>query len=305
MGAGLPSAIMAACLHPDRRVLAVCGDGGFMMNSQELETAHRLGVNLVVLILQDNAYGMIRWKQAVDGFVDYGMTFGNPDFVTYAEAYGIKGSSVNDADGLASALEAAFAEGGVHLVTVPVDYSENTRVLVDELRARAIEKGTRPMIEVVRAFDRAPIAEIASDDRAALDRKLDSASRVFADRGAWLPTHRRIHILRRIAELMEGKREHLGRQIALEGGKPLSDALVETDRAIDGVRNAADELRVRAGREIPMGLTPASDAGGAFTIDEPIGVVAAISAFNHPLNLIVHQVVAGDRRGLPGDRQAR
>ena len=95
------------------------------------------------------------------------------------------------------------------------------------------------MIEVVRAFDRAPIAEIANDDRAALDRKLDSASRVFADRGEWLPTPRRIHILRRIAELMEGKREHLGRQIALEGGKPLSDALVETDRAIDGVRNAA------------------------------------------------------------------
>ncbi len=113
------------------------------------------------------------------------------------------------------------------------------------------------MIEVVRAFDRAPIAEIASDDRAALDRKLDSASRVFADRGEWLPTHRRIHILRRIAELMEGKREHLGRQIALEGGKPLSDALVETDRAIDG------------------------------------------SAFNHPLNLIVHQVAPAIAVGCP------
>jgi acetolactate synthase I/II/III large subunit len=98
----------------------------------------------MVLILQDNAYGMIRWKQAVNGFVDYGMTFGNPDFVAYAGAYGIKGSRVNNADGLASALEAAFAEGGVHLVMVPVDYSENTRVLVDELRVRAIEKGTRP-----------------------------------------------------------------------------------------------------------------------------------------------------------------
>jgi TPP-dependent trihydroxycyclohexane-1,2-dione (THcHDO) dehydratase len=83
-------------------------EAAFMMNSQELETAHRLGVNLVVLILQDNAYGMIRWKQAVDGFVDYGMTFGNPDFVAYAGAYGIKGSRMNNADGLASALEAAF-----------------------------------------------------------------------------------------------------------------------------------------------------------------------------------------------------
>jgi acetolactate synthase I/II/III large subunit len=144
MGAGLASAIIAACLHPDRRVLAVCGDGGAMMNSQELETVDRLGLNLVVLILQDNAFGMIRWKQAVDGFVDYGMTFNKPDFVAYAGAYGIKGSRVNSADGLASALEAAFAGGDVHLVTVQVDYSENTRVLVDELRARAIEKGTRP-----------------------------------------------------------------------------------------------------------------------------------------------------------------
>ena len=155
------------------------------------------------------------------------------------------------------------------------------------------------MIEVVRAFDRTPIAEIASDDRAALDRKLDASSRVFADRGQWLPTHRRIQILRKIAELMEGKREHLGRQIALEGGKPLTDALVETDRAIDGVRNAADELRVRAGREIPMGLTPASERRRAFTIAEPSGVVAAISAFNHPLNLIVHQVAPAIAVGCP------
>ena len=85
MGAGLPSAMMAAMLHPERRVLAVCGDGGFMMSSQELETAVRLGLNLVVLILEDDAYGMIRWKQAVDGFPDFGMTFGNPDFVRYAQ----------------------------------------------------------------------------------------------------------------------------------------------------------------------------------------------------------------------------
>jgi acetolactate synthase-1/2/3 large subunit len=134
MGAGLPSAMMAAMLYPARRVLAVCGDGGFMMNSQELETAARLGLHLVVLILQDNAYGMIRWKQAVDGFADFGMTFGNPDFVAYARSYGLEGSRVESADGLAPALEAAFAGGGIHLVTVPVDYSENIRVLVDELR---------------------------------------------------------------------------------------------------------------------------------------------------------------------------
>ncbi len=139
MGAGLPSAIMAAILYPERRVLAVCGDGGFMMNSQELETAVRLGLNLVVLIVQDNAYGMIRWKQAVEGYADFGMSFGNPDFAAYAKAYGIKGSRVEDAEGLAPALEAAFTAGGIHLVSVPVDYSENKRVLADELSGQTRE----------------------------------------------------------------------------------------------------------------------------------------------------------------------
>jgi acetolactate synthase-1/2/3 large subunit len=147
MGAGLPSGMMAAMLYPNRRVLAVCGDGGFMMNSQELETAARLGLNLVVLIPQDDAYGMIRWKQAADGFPDFGLTFGNPDFVAYATAFGIKGSRVESADGLAPALEAAFAGGGVHLVSVPIDYSENIRVLTDELRAHASKGG-----EVVPGF---------------------------------------------------------------------------------------------------------------------------------------------------------
>ncbi len=135
MGAGLPSAIAACLLHPKRRVLTVCGDGGFMMNSQEMETAVRLGLNLVVLVLEDNAYGMIRWKQEVDGFADFGLRFGNPDFVAYAKAYGAKGARVSSASGLVTALEAAFTRGGVHLVVVPVDYSENIRVLVDELRA--------------------------------------------------------------------------------------------------------------------------------------------------------------------------
>jgi acetolactate synthase-1/2/3 large subunit len=88
-----------------------------------------------VLILEDNAYGMIRWKQEVDRFADFGLAFGNPDFVAYARAYGAEGSRVSSASGLVSALEAAFAAGGVHLVVVPVDYSENMRVLVEELRA--------------------------------------------------------------------------------------------------------------------------------------------------------------------------
>ena len=137
MGAGLPSAIAAKLLNPDRRVMAVCGDGGFMMNSQEMETAVRLGLDLVVLIVEDEAYGMIRWKQAVDHFTDYGMTFGNPDFVTYARAYGARGHRIGAVADLVPTLEAAFTEGGVHLVAVPIDYSENTRVLVNELGRRA------------------------------------------------------------------------------------------------------------------------------------------------------------------------
>ena len=141
MGAGLPSAMMASMLFPQRRVLAVCGDGGFMMNSQEMETAVRLGLNLVVIVLNDSAYGMIRWKQAVDGFEDFGMRFGNPDFVRYAEAYGAKGSRITAVDQLVPTIEAGLAGGGVHLLDVPIDYSENTRVLVDELRNRTPDVG--------------------------------------------------------------------------------------------------------------------------------------------------------------------
>jgi acetolactate synthase-1/2/3 large subunit len=125
MGAGLPSAMMAAMLNPDRQVLAVCGDGGFMMNSQELETAVRLRLNVVILILQDNAYGMIRWKQAADHFADFGLTFGNPDFVKYAESYRAVGRHVKRTEDLVPALETSFREGGVQLVVVPIDYAEN------------------------------------------------------------------------------------------------------------------------------------------------------------------------------------
>ena len=136
MGAGLPSAIAAKLLNPQRPVMALCGDGGFMMNSQELETAVRLKLDLVVVIVEDSAYGMIRWKQAVDRFPDFGMTFGNPDFVAYAKSYGGHGHRISSAAELVPTLEKAFAAGGVHLVAVPIDYSENTRVLVDELGGR-------------------------------------------------------------------------------------------------------------------------------------------------------------------------
>src|SRR4051794_27496159 len=133
MGAGLPSAMMAKLLYPERRVLAVCGDGGFMMNSQELETAVRLGVDLGGLILDEPAYGVIRREQAGGPLPRYGLALGNPDFVRYAEAYGAKGSRVTATEELVPSLELAFRRGGVHLVVVPIDYAENTRVLVEEL----------------------------------------------------------------------------------------------------------------------------------------------------------------------------
>ena len=139
MGAGLPSAMMSAMLSPGRRVLAGCGDGGFMMNSQELETAVRLNLNLVVLVLNDAAYGMIRWKQDQLGFPDYGLTFSNPDFVTYAQSYGATGHRVERSADLVAVLNAAFEAGGVHLVDLPVDYSENKNVLIDELGAKVCE----------------------------------------------------------------------------------------------------------------------------------------------------------------------
>lgn len=134
MGAGVPQAMAAAMMYPDRRVLAIAGDGGFMMNSQELETAVRLGLNMVVLILRDDAYGMIRWKQAMGDFPDWGLTYGNPDFVAYAECYGAAGHRVTDAASFRPLLESAFEAGGVHLIDVPIDYSQNTRVLGEELK---------------------------------------------------------------------------------------------------------------------------------------------------------------------------
>ena len=133
MGAGLPSGMMAAMLYPKRRVMAICGDGGFMMNSQEMETAIRLKLNLVVLVLRDDSYGMIRWKQAGNGFADWGLEFGNPNFVAYAKSYGAHGHRVEATEDFVALLESCYNEKGVHLIEVPVDYSENKRVLIDEL----------------------------------------------------------------------------------------------------------------------------------------------------------------------------
>ena len=134
MGAGLPSAMMSSMLYPDRKVMAICGDGGFMMNSQEMETAVRLGLNLTVLILRDDAYGMIRWKQANMGFVDFGLTYGNPDFVKYAESYGAHGHRVESAAHLKELLAHCRDTPGVHLIDCPVDYTENDQILNKDIK---------------------------------------------------------------------------------------------------------------------------------------------------------------------------
>jgi acetolactate synthase-1/2/3 large subunit len=129
MGAGLPSAMTAKLVYPERPVVTVCGDGGFMMNSQELETAVRLGLHLVILVLRDDAYGMIKWKQADMKFPDFGLDYGNPDFVRYAEAYGARGWRLADTAALEPLLARCLAEPAVHLIDVPVDYSLNDETL--------------------------------------------------------------------------------------------------------------------------------------------------------------------------------
>ena len=134
MGAGLPSAMAARLVYPDRKIMAVCGDGGFMMNSQELETAVRLKMDIVCLILNDSSYGMIRWKQANMGFKDWGLEYGNPDFVKYAESYGANGHRVDSSEGLAPLLQKCLDTPGVHLIDCPVDYSENDEILNQKIQ---------------------------------------------------------------------------------------------------------------------------------------------------------------------------
>ncbi len=134
MGAGLPSAMAASMVYPKRKVMAICGDGGFMMNSQELETAVRLKLNLVILVLRDDAYGMIKWKQAHMDFKPFGLDYGNPDFVAYAECYGAKGYRLEATEELLPLMQRCSEASGVHLIEVPVDYSDNDRILNREIK---------------------------------------------------------------------------------------------------------------------------------------------------------------------------
>lgn len=134
MGAGLPSAIAAKLVHPEKQVISVCGDGGFMMNSQELETAVRLGLHLTVIVLRDDAYGMIKWKQAHMDFDNFGLDYGNPDLVQYANSYGASGWRIASTNELGETIEHCLNTPGVHLIDCPVDYSMNDKTLNHTIR---------------------------------------------------------------------------------------------------------------------------------------------------------------------------
>jgi acetolactate synthase I/II/III large subunit len=136
MGISLPGAIAAKLVHPERRVVALCGDGGFLMNSQELETARRIGANVTVVIWRDDGYGLIDWKQRNEFGRPFGVEFGNPDFVAYAESFGIAGFRVGSSGDLYPTLMRALDIPGPSLVEVPIDYRENLR-LTERLGALA------------------------------------------------------------------------------------------------------------------------------------------------------------------------
>jgi acetolactate synthase-1/2/3 large subunit len=133
MGAGFSTGIAAKMVRPDRNVLAVVGDGGFMMNSRELELAMRYSIPIVVLVLNDNAYGFIKWEQQAKGFEDFGLDYLNPDFVKYAESYGAVGMKVEQGDDLSDLLRKAFSLKTVVLIECPIDYSVNYETFSKEL----------------------------------------------------------------------------------------------------------------------------------------------------------------------------
>lgn len=155
------------------------------------------------------------------------------------------------------------------------------------------------ILRVTSPFDQQPIAEVETCDSTHVDNALRVAHTLFRDRDAWIPLHGRIGILEQTAEQMAKDHASLALLAAREGGKPLRDSELEVTRAIDGVRLCIDALRADAGSVVPMGTTSVSGQRLAFTQKEPVGVVVAVSAFNHPLNLIVHQVAAAVAAGCP------
>ncbi len=154
-------------------------------------------------------------------------------------------------------------------------------------------------IDVVAPYNRRKIAKVSRSDMATIDHALSTAHSLFRDRSKWLPAWQRIDILERTVEIMTSKSDYLALESAREGGKPLVDSRHEVARAIDGIKLCIETLRTQSGTEVPMGISRSSTQRLAFTSHEPIGVVVAVSAFNHPLNLIVHQVGPAIAAGCP------
>ena len=154
-------------------------------------------------------------------------------------------------------------------------------------------------VTVTAPYDGAALATLDTGGVAHVGHALTAAHALYRDRSNWIALHERVAILDRAANIMEGRKDELVRQAAAEGGKPWRDSVIEVDRAIDGVRICVEAIRSEQGEVIPMGTTAASANRAAFTRREPIGVVVAVSAFNHPLNLIVHQVAAAVAAGCP------
>lgn len=154
-------------------------------------------------------------------------------------------------------------------------------------------------LKVTSPFDGHLIKEIPLMDERQVEELLATAHSLFNDRSRWLPKHQRIEILEKTAQIMSTRVEELTKIATEEGGKPYTDSKVEVLRAINGVKLAAEHIGQIKGEEIPMGLTKASENRMAFTFREPIGVVVSVSAFNHPLNLAVHQTVPAIAVGAP------
>ncbi len=155
------------------------------------------------------------------------------------------------------------------------------------------------MLKVTSPYDLSLIKEIPLVGEKEVEQALAAAYGLFLDQTKWIPAHERIAILERTAAIMNNRIEELTKTASLEGGKPYVDSKVEVLRAINGVKIAAEQIAQLKGEQIPMGLTKASENRIAFTMREPIGVVSSISAFNHPLNLIIHQSVTAVAAGCP------
>ena len=136
MGAGLPVGMAAKILKPHEKVVVIAGDGGFLMGLPDLETAVRLTLDLVVVVLTDSGYGMIKWKQASMQLASYGLDFSNPDFVLLAQSFGAQGHKINETDQFVPVLKAAIKAGGVHVIDLPIDYSENIQLEGSVLKAK-------------------------------------------------------------------------------------------------------------------------------------------------------------------------